>query len=251
MDTLEIDLPSFELREDRYDGVTIVSDTISHAVVAFEKEIESIIQTLINKKLLWITLSIERSDLVPVLTTLGFVFHHCNELDITLVKKLIEAPIIPTAVNHTLGVGVVVFHGKDLLVIKDRIWQTYKLPGGFIDDGENISQAVVREVFEETGISVSFDAIMSLGHFLPAQFGESNLYVISLATPLSTQIEIQDDHEILEARWIDIDEYLDHEEVLPYNKAIVKNAYLSQKGLKIHEDNELITRQDVQYELFF
>ncbi|WP_331775228.1 NUDIX hydrolase [Sulfurospirillum sp. 1612] len=245
------DFTSFELKEDRYDGISITCLNIQHSLLEFEKEIQVILKNLTTKKLLWITLSIEHSKFIPILTQHGFLFHHCNERDITLVKKLIKNPIIPTAVNHTLGVGVVVRHDDDLLVIKDRIWQTYKLPGGFIDDGENISQAVVREVFEETGIDVTFEAITSLGHFLPAQFGESNLYVIAIATPLSTHIDIQDNHEILEARWMNIDEYLNREDVLPYNKAIVKSTLSEKKGLSMHQGTELIKRPNINYELFF
>jgi len=245
------DFTSFELKEDRYDGVSITCLGIQHSVLGFEEALRVLLENLTTKKLLWIKLSIESSELIPVLTKHGFLFHHCNERDITLVKKLIENPIIPTAVNHTLGVGVVVRHEDNLLVIKDRIWQTYKLPGGFIDDGENISQAVVREVYEETGIDVAFQEITSLGHFLPAQFGESNLYIISVATPLSTHIDIKDDHEILEARWMNIEEYLNREDVLPYNKAIVKSTLSDKKGLSMRQGSELIKKQNLNYELFF
>jgi 8-oxo-dGTP diphosphatase len=241
----------FDMQEDRYEGITIEGHGIALSPSEFEKELNAVLQTLHDKKLLWIKLPIERSDLIPVLTCNGFVFHHCNERDITLVKKLIKDPIVPTAKNHTLGVGVVVFEGENLLVVKDKIHQTYKLPGGFIDDGENISQAVVREVFEETGIDVEFEAVVSLGHFTPAQFGESNLYVITLAKPLNKTIEIKDDEEIIEARWINVDEYLEREDVLPYNKALVNNALLTQKGLKMHDDTELIVRKELSYELFF
>jgi 8-oxo-dGTP diphosphatase len=239
------------MQEDRYEGITIEGHGIELSPSEFKKELNAVLQTLHDKKLLWIKLPIERSDLIPVLTCNGFVFHHCNERDITLVKKLIKDPIVPTAKNHTLGVGVVIFEGENLLVVKDKIHQTYKLPGGFIDDGENISQAVVREVFEETGIDVEFGAVVSLGHFTPAQFGESNLYVITLAKPLNTTIEIKDDEEIIEARWINVDEYLEREDVLPYNKALVNNALLTQKGLKMHDDTELIVRKNISYELFF
>ena len=240
-----------DFHEDRYDGVTVLESGISGDTAEFEIKLQNTLQNLQDKKLLWIKLPIERSDLIPLLTENGFVFHHCNERDITLVKKLIEDPVVPTAKNHTLGVGVVVFNGDDLLVVKDRIHQTYKLPGGFIDDNENITQAVVREVFEETGIEVEFELVVSLGHFTPAQFGESNLYVISMAKPLTTKIEIQDNDEIIEARWIDVSEYLNREDVLPYNKAIVKNALLNKKGLKICKHTDLILRQNIQYELFF
>jgi len=241
----------FELREDRYDGVTIVNNALHCSAAEFETALLSLLPTLQNKKLLWVTLTLSRSELIPVLARHGFLFHHCNAQDVTMVKQLLEGATIPTAVNHTLGVGAVVLDGDNLLIIKDRIHQTYKLPGGFIDDGEHISQAVVREVFEETGVEVAFESVVSLGHFTPAQFGESNLYVIALATPLTTRIEIQDSHEILEARWINVYEYLGREDVLPYNKAIVTNALSRIKGLQIDNEIELHVRTQVRYELFF
>lgn len=237
--------------EDRYEGVTIDGLVLTCTLDEFEVALETLEQNLQGKRLLWIKLPIERSDIIPLLTCKEFVFHHCNERDITLLKRLIEEPIIPTAKNHTLGVGVVVFHENDILVVKDRIHQTYKLPGGFIDDDEIISHAVVREVFEETGVEVEFESVVSLGHFTPAQFGESNLYVITVAKPLSTAIQIKDDEEIIEARWIDVAEYLEREDVLPYNKALVKNAIFNDRGLRKSPNAELISKKDIRYELFF
>jgi len=244
------DFTTMTLKHDQYDGITIESFTIPNSVLEFEKELLFIIEKIEKKKLLWIKLSIEQSQFIPILTKHDFVFHHCNERDITLVKKLIEKPIIPTATNHTLGVGAVVIDDDKLLVIKDRIWQKYKLPGGHIDDSENISNALKREVYEETGIEVEFESIISLGHFSPAQFGESNLYVVCRATALSKEINIIDDEEIMDAKWIDIQEYLSCDDVHIYNKAIVKNA-LETIGFKIETRTDLITKENVSYEIFF
>jgi len=244
------DFTTMNLTHDQYDGITIDSSTIPNSIEEFEKELLLIIENSENKKLLWIKLSIEQSQFIPILTKHDFVFHHCNERDITLVKKLIVKPIIPTATNHTLGVGAVVIDDDKLLVIKDRIWQKYKLPGGHIDDSENISNALKREVYEETGIEVEFESIISLGHFSPAQFGESNLYVVCRATALSKEINIIDDEEIMDAKWINIQEYLACEDVHSYNKAIVKNA-LETIGFKIDTRTDLITRENVSYEIFF
>ena len=238
------------LNHDQYDGITIDSSSIPNNVLEFEKELCLIIEKIENKKLLWVKLSIEQSKFIPMLTKHNFVFHHCNERDITLVKRLIVKPVIPTATNHTLGVGAVVIDDDKLLVIKDRIWQKYKLPGGHIDDSENISNALKREVYEETGIEVEFESIISLGHFSPAQFGESNLYVVCRATALSKEINIIDDEEIMDAKWIDIQEYLTCEDVHSYNKAIVRNA-LENSGFKIDTRTDLITRENVSYEIFF
>jgi hypothetical protein len=50
---------------------------------------------------------------------------------------------------------------------------------------------------------------------------------------------------------MDVNEYLNDEDVLPYNKALVKNTLLREKGLKVHHGSKLITKQNIQYELFF
>ena len=111
---------------------------------------------------------------------------------------------------------------------------------------ERVSQASEREVFEETGVRVKFDSIVSLGHFTPAQFGESNLYVVSLAKALTTKIDIQDTHEIEEARWIDVAEYLRREDVSAYNQELVKKALEKQNAL-VQKELELKSKANIQY----
>jgi 8-oxo-dGTP diphosphatase len=246
----KFDFTMIVLKNDQYDGCTIDASTLPESLEEFEEELLLLVEKIENKKLLWIKLDIIQSNLIPILTNHGFVFHHCNEEDITLVKKLIPKPIIPTATNHTLGVGAVVIDDNKLLVIKDKIWQKYKLPGGHIDDRENISSALIREVYEETGIKVEFESIISLGHFFPRQFNESNLYIICCAKPLTKEINIIDTDEIIEARWIEIDTYLELDDVHPYNKIIVRNA-LKNSGFKIDESDNIITRADINYEIFF
>lgn len=239
----------FNLINDIYEGVTIESETITQTLEEFEEELRYLLSHLNNKKLLWIKLSIENAAYIPLLTQYEFVFHNCNERDITLVKRLVQNPVIPTATNHTLGVGAVVIDDGKLLVIKDKIVTGYKLPGGHIDDSENISNALIREVYEETGIDVEFESIISLGHFTPGQFNESNLYVICRAKPLSKEINIQDYEEILEARWLDLQEYFECEDVSPYNKKLVEAA-LKNDGFKIDQTGGLIRRKELNYQLF-
>jgi len=76
------------------------------------------------------------------------------------------------------------------------------------------------------------------------------LYVVCRATALSKEINIIDDEEIMDAKWIDIQEYLSCEDVHSYNKAIVKNA-LETIGFKIDTRTDLITRENISYEIFF
>jgi len=244
------DFTKLHLITDNYDGITIDNSTIPDSIDEFEQNIQSIINNINNKKLLWIKVPIKRSDLIPILTKYEFVFHHCNEKDITLLKRLVENPIIPTAKNHTLGVGVVVINdNNELLVIKDRLGKKYKLPGGYIDDDENISTAAVREVKEETGIEIEFTSIIALGHFKPHQFNESNVYIGCTAQAKSSKINIIDDYEIIEARWMNLDEFLNHEEILQFNKKIVTTA-IKKDGLQFEHIN-MFKNRNIDYELFF
>ncbi len=243
----------FEIVLDRYDGITIGQSSFIYDEDGFEEKLERLISKLIGekRKLLWIYLSIKQATLVPLCAKLGFEFHTCESHKILMVKKLITNPIIPTASNHTLGVGVVVINDKnELLVIKEKHSTVgFKLPGGHIDDAELIQSAVKREVYEETGVNVCFDSIVSLGHFYPHQFNKSNLYILCRAKPLSLEIDIQDTDEIVEAKWIDVQEYINEPNGFDYNKQIVKAA-LSQEGLVLNHLDSL-KKIPRAFELFF
>jgi len=240
---------TIKLTPDRYGGVILDSSTIPPGLDEFEKNLDQIISAQKGKKLLWITLPIGQSVYIPLLTRHDFVFFDCNEASITLFKRLVDNPITPTATNHTIGVGAFVLDGNEILVVKDNIYQQYKLPGGYVDINENLSQSLKREVFEETGVNISLESIVTLSHFSPGQFGESNIYIVCKAKPLSKEICIADEHEIIEAKWINVDEYLTCKDVHIYNKKIIKTA-MQNAGLKL-DVNDFSFSKNNQHEFFF
>lgn len=237
---------------DPYNGITIESIDLPESKEEFELNLDFLIESVKNKRnLIWIYICIEKSDFISIATQKGFIFHSCDKNYVLVVKKLKQNAIIPTSANHTLGVGAVVINEKnELLVIKEKFSSIgYKLPGGHIDDAEMISTALEREVLEETGVIVEFESVVSLGHFYPHQFHKSNLYILCTAIPKSYEINIQDTEEIEDAKWVDVNEYLNDEKVLDYSKAIVL-ASLEKKGLfKINQ--EVLAHIKKDFELFF
>ena len=236
---------------DPFNGITIDDILDISSQEEFEENLDYLIENTKNRrKLIWIYIDIKCSNFIPIATKKGFFFHSCDEDYILVVKRLFPNAIVPTAVNHTLGVGAVVIHDNKLLVVKERVSNIgFKMPGGHIDNKEMISTALVREVKEETGIDVQFDSIISLGHFYPHQFHKSNLYILCIANAKSFEINIEDTNEILEAKWVDIDEYLEDKEVLDYAKAIVIAA-LEHKGFTL-ANHETLTNIKKDFELFF
>jgi hypothetical protein len=60
---------------------------------------------------------------------------------------------------------------------------------------------------------------------------------------------ITDSREILEARWIAVDEYMNFEDVHPYNKKIV-TAAMEKRGIRL-ETCDFFTSRNSQHEFFF
>ena len=237
---------------DPYNGITIDSKDLPDTKEEFELNLDYLIDEVKNKRnLIWIYIDIKKSDFIPITTKFDFTFHSCNSDYILLVKVLKENAIVPNLANHTLGVGAVVINSKnEILLIKEIIRnEYYKLPGGHIDDAEMISQALSREVFEETGVVAEFEKIISLGHFYPHQFHKSNLYVLCLAKPKSLKIDVKDKEEISEAIWLDLDEMFKRDDIHDYTKTIVKSA-LSGGGLHKSE-TPILSHLKNEFELFF
>ena len=237
-----------EVIENKYNGIIIDSSTIAQKNDEFKSEIVQLLKSIPDKKLIWIKITIEKSAFIPILTSLDFKFHHCDENNLMLVKKLIQDAVVPTAKNYNVGVGAIVIEGDELLVIKDRYSNEYKLPGGHIDNHETIKGALKREVYEETGIHVEFESIVNLGHFTKGQFEESNLYIVCTAKALTKEITIYDVSEIIDAKWIKTEAFLNSKKTNNYNKNVVK-ASIENEDLKLTD--QLIKLRVTGGEVFF
>jgi len=221
-----------QIKHDKHGGITADINTLPDSLVEFEREIASLIKSNKDKRLLWIKVPIKKSEFIPALTNLNFEFHHCSTNHLMLVKQLVQESKIPTAKTHTVGVGAIVLNRDKILVVKDNFSSGYKLPGGYINVNETIKDAIKREVFEETGVTIEFESIANIGHFMNGQFQEPSLYLVCTAIATSTKITIYDASEITEAKWIDIDQFLSSTETNNYNKSAVTSV-LANNELKL------------------
>jgi ADP-ribose pyrophosphatase YjhB (NUDIX family) len=103
-------------------------------------------------------------------------------------------------------VMAVVRMGPRFLLCQERKYgSTWSIPGGRVEPGEQLTEACVREVLEETAVPVRVDGILRVEHS-PSATG-ARVRVVFAATPLDdTPPKSVADEESLQARWLTLEE---------------------------------------------
>ncbi|MDR6236317.1 NUDIX domain-containing protein [Pseudomonas oryzihabitans] len=220
-----------QYRQDAFNGLIIDAASLPSSREAFAPLLAELLDQARRegRNLIWLTLPLALGELVGVATAAGFVFHNCLEQELTLVWRGAPSAFAPFVPTHSLGVGGLVLNERgELLAIRERGSQGYKLPGGHVELGEDLAPAVIREVWEETGIHSAFRAIVGMVTTHPYRFGKSNLYLVCRLDPLSADIAIQDPEEIEDALWLALPDYLADAGNSAFNRELVHSLARSE-----------------------
>ena len=82
------------------------------------------------------------------------------------------------------SVGAVVFRGDEALVIRrgrEPLKGQWSIPGGKVDYGEPLKEAVAREVREETGVEIRVLGLLDVFESLPAAPGAPHYVMVDYA----------------------------------------------------------------------
>lgn len=215
----------------RFNGVEVAEDRLPADAVEFRRRLGASLDVWRRegRAVVWLDVPIDKAALIPAATDAGFTFHHAADINLSLVCRLNPDALVPSFATHFIGAGAVVLNERqELLVVnelhrRDRSRPYYKLPGGALQPGEHLVNAVIREVFEETGVRAKFEALVCFRHWHGYRWNKSDIYFICRLSPLTRQITIQP-NEIEESRWMPVDEYLASEYVGIFNKRVVMAA---------------------------
>ena len=218
---------------DQFGGVIVDPEQLPATASEFSVLLERSFKTwrADGKRLVWLGVPLAHAALIPVAVDAGFVFHHSNEGDLMMVCRLVEDAFVPTHATHYIGVGgVVINERQELLVVCEKHRRTsqiyYKLPGGALQPGEHLVDAVLREVLEETGVSAKFEALVCFRHWHGYRYGKSDIYFVCRLSPMSQDVTMQAE-EIEECFWMPVADYFASELVSVFNKRIVRAALAS------------------------
>lgn len=123
---------------------------------------------------------------------------------------ILSGRLFPRLFHHFLRFGAVrvrvaVIYGNNVLLV--RPWygrQIWALPGGGVKKGESAPQAAVRELREETGITVNDLGLRYLGEYACRESYQGfSTSVYSVAVDKKYQEKLS--RELIEAKWFPID----------------------------------------------
>jgi 8-oxo-dGTP pyrophosphatase MutT (NUDIX family) len=108
--------------------------------------------------------------------------------------------------------GVVVDDADRLLLVQRADNLTWTHVTGFLDPGEDPAAGVVREVLEETGVSVEVQRVLAVESTAPGRFPNGDetacLDVAFVCRPIGGVAHVNDD-ESVDVRWYPIEELPD------------------------------------------
>lgn len=114
---------------------------------------------------------------------------------------------------------------KILMVLNKNEKSSYwSIPGGAVEAGETLEEAVIRETKEESGYEIEITGIYSVREAFFTERGHHAVLFTFLANIVGGEMKISDpDEEIIEVQWMDLETANECMDYLPINLKI-KNS---------------------------
>jgi ADP-ribose pyrophosphatase YjhB (NUDIX family) len=175
----------------------------------------------LGRSSLWVEVPMSRAGLIEDMAEFGLRFHHARDDTAVLnvwLKDEHESKI-PEFATHNVGVGAVVVNSRnEILCVRElrKNYMPWKTPTGLSELGEQIDEAAVREVLEETGIHTKFHSIVGFRQTHGLSHGRSDLFFVCQLDPIEETDAngniiipnpVPQANEIEKAEWVPLSEY--------------------------------------------
>lgn len=101
--------------------------------------------------------------------------------------------------------GLIYHSSKEQVLMVKNVGADWTLPGGAVEKGESLEQAIIREVKEETNLDVQVEHIVAVNEAFFEQKGVQPLFITFMVKMIGGEININYKTEIDEVKWVDIE----------------------------------------------
>lgn len=144
--------------------------------------------------------------------------------------------LIQELLEHTKYVDIIVTCGNDVLLLRRANYMKnfrgkWCLPGGHVDSAEDSKTAIIRELKEETNISITEPEL-----FITYQYqngGMSDIYYIELYEKPAVKIS----REHAQYKWVAFEDLVKYDEKWAGETKEILNKFIENKFDKINEHN--------------
>lgn len=110
--------------------------------------------------------------------------------------------------------GLIYKDDEEKILMVNNIGGGWSLPGGAVEQGETFEQAVIREVKEETNLTIEAGEIVAVNEAKFEEKGHHALFLTFRAKVVKGEIAITYKDEISEVAWVDVEKA---NELMPYH----------------------------------
>ncbi|KAK9786174.1 hypothetical protein WJX73_000075 [Symbiochloris irregularis] len=204
---------------DAYGGVVVDGSQLPKDPHQFEKRLQATLQHWRQQSVkgVWLQLHIRRSNLINIAISQGFTFHHAEPTYVMLTHWLADTEsTLPANPSHQVGIGAFCMNEhREVLVVQEahgplRGKGVWKMPTGLVNAGEDLHEAAVREVLEETGVRSKFEAVLCArqSHGVGMGRDKSDLFFVCALRPEPGQRDlVPQESELAAAAWLPLQEF--------------------------------------------